>query len=67
MKKFSCINWSDVNRESVIRRITEEESKRRTINRNEIAEGIAIAAKVRKSSRGWNSTEEIRKWRDQGT
>ncbi len=56
-----------MNRESVIRRITEEESKRLTINRNEIAEGIAIAAKVRKSSRGWNSTEEIRKWRDQGT
>ena len=67
MKKIFLYQLGDVNRESVIRRITEEESKRLTINRNEIAEGIAIAAKVRKSSRGWNSTEEIRKWRDQGT
>jgi hypothetical protein len=65
MKKLSYINWSDVIRESVIKRISDEESSKRLIDRNAIAEGITIAAKVRKSSMGWNSTEEIRKWRDQ--
>ena len=38
---------------------------RMSLDRNAIAEGIAIASKVRETSKGWNSTEEIRKWRDQ--
>ncbi|MHB1709724.1 MAG: hypothetical protein ACYCT2_09660 [Thermoplasmataceae archaeon] len=67
MKKLSYINWSDVIRESVIKRIAEEESSKRIIDRNAIAEGMSIASKIRKSSKGWNSTEEIRKWRDQRT
>ena len=64
MKKLSCINWSDVIRDSVNRKIREEESRERIIDRGAIAEGIEIASGVRKSSFGWNSTEEIRKWRD---
>lgn len=65
MKKLSYINWSDVIRESVIRKIREEESRERIIDRVTLAEGIEIAASVRKSSPGWNSIEEIRKWRHQ--
>ncbi|MHB1440710.1 MAG: hypothetical protein ACYCSO_06775 [Cuniculiplasma sp.] len=64
MKKFSYINWSDVIRESVLKRLKDEESKERVIDKEAVAEGITKAAMIRKSSIGWNSTEEIRKWRD---
>ena len=64
MKKFSYINWSDVIRESVLKRLRDEESKERVIDKEAVAEGITKAAMIRKSSIGWNSTEEIRKWRD---
>ncbi len=64
MKKLSYINWSAVIRESITARIREEESRNHAIDRSAIAEGKAIASGIRKSSTGWNSTEEIRKWRD---
>lgn len=64
MKKLSYINWSEVIRETLRAKIEEEESKRRTLDSNLIKEGRNIAASVRKTSKGWNSTEEIRKWRD---
>jgi hypothetical protein len=64
MKKFSYINWSDVIRESVLKRLRDEESREHVIDKEAVAEGIAKAAMIRKSSIGWNSTEEIRKWRD---
>ncbi|MDA8054058.1 MAG: hypothetical protein M0Z77_00225 [Thermoplasmatales archaeon] len=64
MRKFSYINWSEVIRESIRARIEEEESRTRAIDRNKIKEAMSIAASVRKPSKGWNSTEEIRKWRD---
>ncbi len=64
MKKFSYINWSDVIRESVLKRLRDEESRERVIDKEAVAEGITKAAMIRKSSIGWNSTEEIRKWRD---
>ena len=64
MKKLSYINWSDVIRDSVIRKIREEESRERIIDRVTIAEGMEMASGVRKSSFGWSSTEEIKKWRD---
>ncbi|MCL6002340.1 MAG: VapB-type antitoxin [Candidatus Thermoplasmatota archaeon] len=64
MRKFSYINWSEVIRESIRARIEEEESRTRAIDRNKIKEAMNIAASVRKPSKGWNSTEENRKWRD---
>ncbi len=64
MKKLSYINWSEVIREMLNARIEEEESKVRVLDRDLIKEGIRIAKEVRKTSKGWNSTEEIRKWRD---
>lgn len=64
VKKLSYINWSDIIRDSVIRKLKEEESRERVIYREAITEGIEIASTVRKSSFGWNSTAEIRNWRD---
>lgn len=65
LKKLSYINWSDIIRDSVIKKLKEEKSRERVIYREAIAEGIEIASTVRKSPFGWNSTAEIRKWRDQ--
>ena len=67
MKKLSYINWSDVIRETVIKKIQEEEAKEQVIDKSAIQEGMVIASTVRKSNKGWNSTEEIRKWRNQIT
>ncbi len=63
MKKLSYINWSEVIRETLKARIAEEESRRRSLDRDLIREGVKIAAGVRKTVKGWNSTEEIRRWR----
>lgn len=63
MKKFSYINWSEVIRESVKERIEQEESRSRLLDRAKIRAAIDIAEAVRKPSKKWNSTEEIRKWR----
>lgn len=65
MRKLSYINWSEVIREMLNARIKEEEEKSRTINRNLISEAARLAADVRKKTEGWDSTKEIRKWRDQ--
>lgn len=64
MKKFSHINWSEVIRESLKARIEEEESRTRTLDRSKIKVALEISASVRKPTKGWNSTEEIRKWRN---
>ena len=64
VKKLSYINWSEIIRDSVIRKLKEEESRERVIYREAITEGIEIASTVRKSSFGWNSTAELRKWRN---
>ena len=52
VKKLSYINWSDIIRDSVIRKLKEEESRERVIYREVIAEGIEIASTVRKSPLG---------------
>jgi hypothetical protein len=64
MRKFSYINWSEVIRESIKSRIEDEESRTRAIDRSKIKEAFEIAASVRRPSKGWNSTTEIRKWRN---
>ena len=64
LKKLSYINWSDIIRDSVIKKLKKEKSREQVIYREAITEGIEIASTVRKSSFAWNSTAEIRKWRD---
>jgi hypothetical protein len=51
-------------RKSIKARIEEEELRTRVIDRTKIKDAIKIAGSVRKPSKDWNSTEEIRKWRN---
>lgn len=64
MKKLAYINWSEVIRESLKSRIAVEETRLRSIDRDKLKEGIRIASGLRRSAKTWNSTEEIRKWRN---
>lgn len=57
MDRYPHINWSEVVREAIKRRISEEEEKN-------LAEALLINERLRRRApKGWDSTEEIKKWR----
>ncbi len=66
MQRFSNINWSDTIRNAIRSRLEEEELKdRRNLDLKELDEASKISDSIRRpSALGWNSTAEIRKWRD---
>ena len=63
MKKLSNVNWSEIIRQALAEKIRQEESKTRTVERKSLLEASTITDRMRKASKHWNSTEEIRKWR----
>lgn len=63
MRRLSHINWSEVIREAILERIREEE-RRREVDPAMLLEASRIADRIRRPSPGWNSTEEIRRWRE---
>ena len=64
MRRLSYINWSETVRRAIEATIEAEELKNRNVDPRDIRAGLAIAASIRRKSGGWDSTEEIRKWRD---
>jgi hypothetical protein len=68
MKKFSHINWSEIARNAILERIKiEEHILKEKINLDLLKEAIEIQDSIRSKtsiSKGWSSTEEIRKWRE---
>jgi hypothetical protein len=65
MRKFSNVNWSETIRSAIETKLEEEQLKNRHLDFDEIREASKMADSVRRSIKGWNSTTEIRKWRDQ--
>lgn len=65
MRSLPYINWSSVFREAVAKKILEEESKRRRLDSNALSEAVEITERIRRTSPRWDSTEEIRKWREE--
>jgi metal-responsive CopG/Arc/MetJ family transcriptional regulator len=63
MKKLSNVNWSEIIRQALAKKIQEEESKVRIFDTESLQEAAAITDRMRKASKRWNSTEEIRRWR----
>jgi len=63
MKRCSYINWSEVIREAIIGKLREEE-RRRDIDIKKLLEAARITDSIREPSPGWDSTEEIRRWRE---
>ncbi|AIF82337.1 hypothetical protein NTE_00255 [Candidatus Nitrososphaera evergladensis SR1] len=69
MKKFSHVNWSEIIRRALAAKIEEEEAKgaSRTLDFDALSEAASLTDSIRKgtsSSKTWNSTEEIRRWRE---
>lgn len=65
MRRLSHVNWSETIRRAIEHTIEEEELKGRNVNPRDIREARAIADSIRRPAKGWDSTSEIRKWRDQ--
>ncbi len=64
MRKLGHVNWSEVIRSALITKIKEEEAKLRSVDKASLIEASSATDRIRKSSKGWNSTEEIRRWRE---
>jgi len=63
MERLRYVNWSEVMRRAILRKI-EEESKRE-VDPELVEEAIRIMDEVRRPVRGYNGTEEIRRWREE--
>ncbi len=58
MAELSQINWSQVLRESIRRKLTEEEGRN-------LARAVLITSQLqRPAPKGWDSTQTIRYWRE---
>jgi len=55
MRKHPHVNWSEIVRETIEKRVREEEMKEAAKTMDELAE---------KTTGTWSGVEEIRKWRD---
>lgn len=59
MRRLSYVNWSEVVREAILRRLEEEEGRR-------VAEALLINERLRRRApEGWRSVEVVRRWRRQ--
>jgi len=57
MRKLRYVNWSEVVREAIRRRVKEERSRN-------LAEAVLLNERLRrKAPEGWNSAKAIREWR----
>jgi Arc/MetJ-type ribon-helix-helix transcriptional regulator len=57
MRRLKHVNWSEVIRESIRKKIEEE-------NGRNIAEAVLLNERLRKTApEGWDSTKVIREWR----
>jgi len=63
MKRLPHINWSQVIREAIREKIRGEERSLH-MDPRELREAARITDLVRAPSPGWDSTEEIRRWRE---
>ena len=63
MRRLPHINWSEVIREAIVEKI-EEEERRRDVDLRGLREAARITDSLRAPVPGWDSTEEIRRWRE---
>jgi hypothetical protein len=65
MRRLTDVNWSEVMREAIHRKIEEEEKRRTPVDRERRLRAAARTDAIRTpATPGWDSTEEIRKWRE---
>lgn len=62
MKRLRHVNWSEVMRQAIIKKI--EEETRREIDPLKVKEAVRLMDQVRRPHEAYDGAEEIRKWRD---
>lgn len=65
MERLRHVNWSEVIRGAISTKIREEEQRERSVDPQLLLRAKSNTDRLRRPSPGWNSTEEIRKWRNQ--
>jgi Arc/MetJ-type ribon-helix-helix transcriptional regulator len=65
MEHLRYVNWSEVIRSAISAKIREEEQRERSVDPELLLRAKVDTDRLRRPSPGWNSTEEIRKWRNQ--
>lgn len=63
IEKLSHINWSEVMRLAVLKRVEEEEKRNMDRNRKAIDQSMQNMDRLRRKAQG-NTTEEVRAWRE---
>ncbi|MHA1968827.1 MAG: hypothetical protein ACW964_13615 [Candidatus Hodarchaeales archaeon] len=63
VEKLSHINWSEVMRLSIIKKVEEEEEKMMYRDRKSIEKSLQKMKQLRRKAQG-NTTEELRTWRE---
>jgi hypothetical protein len=63
MRRLPKVNWSEVIREAIVEKIRKEE-RRREVDPRGLREAVRITDSLRAPAEGWDSTEEIRRWRE---
>jgi hypothetical protein len=65
MKRLPDINWSEIIRQAILNKIEEEEARRLQFDKEKLEKAAKETDALRTPSKpGWDSTEEIRRWRD---
>jgi len=64
MRRLSRVNWSETIRRAIEKTIEEEELRERNVKPRDVRKARLMADSIRRPSKGWDSTREIRKWRD---
>jgi len=63
MMRLPQVNWSEVIRGAIVEKIREEE-RRREVDLRDLREAAKTMDSLRVPVEGWDSTEEIRRWRE---
>lgn len=63
MRRLPFINWSEVIREAITEKLRKEEQSR-DVDVKKLQEAARTTDSIRGSSPSWDSTEEIRRWRE---
>jgi len=64
MNQLKHINWSEVVRRAIYETIIREEAKMRKKDPERIKRAARRSDMLSRSVEGWNSVEEIRRWRE---
>ncbi len=64
MDQLKHINWSEIVRKAIAETVAEEEARKTRKDLRRIKLAALMCQELTRRIQGWNSTEEIRRWRE---